>query len=162
MRSPVRCLLCKTIKGHFLDVKLCLIASATALTLLKEICLWLKRPTLAASMTASKGPCFSSHLWNFSKFEFLSLLIANFSTNVAKSSVSFGSRSIIVSFSLQARQTPFLLMFERVTIHFPLPSQPNPCQPPPLFSIAFAIAPASHFLFPTLDAVGLLNQASNN
>jgi len=32
MRSPVRCLLCKTIKGHFLDVKLCLIASATALT----------------------------------------------------------------------------------------------------------------------------------
>jgi hypothetical protein len=30
MRSPVRCLLCKTIKGHFLD--LCLIASATALT----------------------------------------------------------------------------------------------------------------------------------
>jgi hypothetical protein len=32
MRSPVRCLLCKTTKGHFLDVNLCLIASATALT----------------------------------------------------------------------------------------------------------------------------------
>lgn len=32
MRSPMRCLLCKTIRGHFLDVNLCLIASATALT----------------------------------------------------------------------------------------------------------------------------------
>uniref|UniRef100_A0A0V0GI81 Putative ovule protein n=1 Tax=Solanum chacoense TaxID=4108 RepID=A0A0V0GI81_SOLCH len=64
---------------------------------------------------------------------------------------------MVTSFSAQHLQQPSEPTIACDTVHFPLPNQPCPCQPPPPFLIALCMDLTSHFLFPTLEATLLLN-----